>query len=93
MAYEKTGFPRGRPRKGELRPASPNAENQARWRAKNAEYYRVINRNYQSEWVAANPERAREIKRNTYLRKKLWEKDQEVKKLAEKADLILRMTR
>lgn len=72
--YEKikTGFPPGRPRKGELRPVSVGALKCQAWRMKNLEYYREKNRMYQRIWRSNNLERSREIKRNSDKRKRAW---------------------
>jgi hypothetical protein len=73
MAYKPTGYPRGRPRKGELRPTSPAAVKLAEWRERNYDHWIETNREYQREWRAKNPERSKEIDRNAQIRKKKWE--------------------
>lgn len=59
MAYVPTGFPRGRPRKGEIRPPTPGGVQQAKWRerqlALNPEEYRAQQAMYQQLWHLANP--------------------------------------
>lgn len=59
MAYVATGFPRGRPRKGEIRPLTPGGVAQAEWRRKqltlDTEGYRALLANYQRLWHLANP--------------------------------------
>jgi hypothetical protein len=72
MTYKPTGFPRGRPRKGEFRPRSPRAESIMKWRKKNYEYWLEKNREYQANWRSTNRERSKEISRNCYVRKKAW---------------------
>lgn len=68
----RTGYPRGRPRFGEVRPPSKNAMILAAWRERAGEAYRKYNREYQRMWAANNPERTREIKKGALLRKKAW---------------------
>jgi hypothetical protein len=75
MAYTPTGYPRGRPRKGELRPTSPAAVKLAEWRERNYDHWIEMNREYQREWRAKNPERSKEISRGTRIRKKKWEEE------------------
>lgn len=69
-----TGFPPGRPRKGELRPNSKSAA-----RAREAYALRAADPSYrrsraerQAEWRAKNPDRNAEIARKAYLRRKMW---------------------
>lgn len=61
-AYEKrrSGFPRGRPRKGEIRPPSIGAISQAKYRADNPELAAERNRIAQAKWQSENPEKRRE---------------------------------
>lgn len=77
MSYQPTGYKPGRPRKGEIRPPSPNAiavaeyrkrrhERDPEWSTKLAEY--------QANWVANNQDRSREIARDSNRRRKSWEK-------------------
>lgn len=74
--YKKTGYPRGRPRKGEIRPPSPNAIACANYRARRLavepEWREVLNE-YQSKWRASNLDRSRAQKRAANLRKKAWD--------------------
>ena len=83
--YKPTGYPRGRPRKGELRPISPQAEACAEWRAKNYDHWLEKNREYQANWRAKNLERSREISRGTRIRKKKWDADHVRNEFVEKA--------
>ena len=59
MAYTPTGFPLGRPRKGEIRPLTPGAENQRKRREKlkrkNPKAFNQFNAIYQQLWQLANP--------------------------------------
>ena len=64
-----TGYGRGRPKKGEERPLSKNAESAKKYRENN-EKWREYNRTKQAEWSEKNPERRREIARAYYARKK-----------------------
>ncbi|WP_407305335.1 hypothetical protein [Acinetobacter sp.] len=68
-----TGFPKGRPRTGEIRPLSVNAIKMAEYR-KNRQAcdptYKDAHNTRTSAWQAKNPERAREIARNSYKRRK-----------------------
>ena len=65
-----TGFKPGRPRAGELRLVSPNAEAQKRYRKKHKEKWNAYNLMMQKEWVAANPERSKEIAKGSRERAK-----------------------
>jgi len=80
MAYIKTGFPRGRPRKGDSRPNTPGGEAQRKYRekklAENSVEFRKENARKQREWYQKNPARAREIKKNYIRRQKLLEENQ-----------------
>jgi hypothetical protein len=87
--YQKTGYPRGRPRKGELRPVSKNAARCQLWRQEHLDHWREKNREYQANWRAANLERSNEIARNTYHRKKAWDKIPDAKILVEKTKMIM----
>lgn len=73
-AYEKrrSGFPMGRPRKGEVRPPSIGAISQAKYRADNPALSAERNLDAQTKWREANLERARAQKRAAYRRKKAW---------------------
>jgi hypothetical protein len=64
-----TGYKRGRPKLGEDRPPSKNAQDAKKYRAGN-EKWREYNRNKQAEWSEKNPERRREISREYYKRRK-----------------------
>jgi hypothetical protein len=66
----KTGYPRGRPRQGELRPPSAGAIAIAKYRKDHLEEQREYNRIKQAEWRANNRDRSNEISRNTAIRKK-----------------------
>jgi hypothetical protein len=70
-----TGFPRGRPRKGEIRPVTPGGLASAKWREENYELYLKRNREYSVKWRAKNPERAREIGQSYRNRARLWKND------------------
>jgi hypothetical protein len=73
-AYEKrrSGFPPGRPRKGEVRPPSIGAISQAKYRADNPVLSAERNLEAQTKWRESNLERARAQKRAAYKRKKSW---------------------
>jgi hypothetical protein len=74
-SYEKTGFPRGRPRFGEIRPLSVNAVKCSTWLErklkKDPKYAKVLAKR-QRDWRNKNLERAREISRQTWARRKQW---------------------
>ena len=75
MSYQPTGYPRGRPRKGEIRPPSPNAINIAKYRKRRHERdpeWKAVLAAQQAEWKANNSERSKEISRNTKIRAKSW---------------------
>jgi hypothetical protein len=55
MAYVPTGFPRGRPRKGEIRPPTPGALAQAKRRANMSAEEKQIQADYQRLWHLAHP--------------------------------------
>lgn len=58
MAHIPTGFPKGRPRKGELRPPTPGGVWQAEYRALQKEInpnWLKIQADYQRLWHLANP--------------------------------------
>jgi hypothetical protein len=74
--YKPTGFPRGRRRKGEVRPFSPNAEKQQRYRSTHRDHWLEKNREYQAAWREENYERSNEIARNARLCKKMWKTTQ-----------------
>ena len=71
--HMKTGFPRGRPRKGEVRPPSPNAIRTAEYRkarlANDPEFRKTLNA-YNKKWREENPERWKEIGREKNQRRK-----------------------
>jgi hypothetical protein len=66
----KTGYSRGRPRKNEVRPPSPNAIAMQKYRSKYSEKYKAYNRKTQAGWVTKNRERNIEnrLKRRAGLR-------------------------
>lgn len=74
--YKPTGYPRGRPRKGEIRPPSPNAIYCANYRkarlAQEPDWKKHLAK-LQADWRVANLERSRAQKRACYARKKAWE--------------------
>lgn len=75
--YKPTGFPRGRPRQGEIRPPSPAAQRHARYiqkRLATDPFFREQLNEYQRQWVKNNPMRAKEIAKATNLRKRKWKK-------------------
>lgn len=75
MTYVPTGYKPGRPRKGEVRPASPNAiamaEYRARRKLRDPTWLAKLAAD-QRRWYHANLERGREISRGVALRKKRW---------------------
>jgi hypothetical protein len=77
MAHERTGDKRGRPRRGEIRPATPggikSAEYRARQKRDNPEYL-LQQALYQQLWRLMNKERWIEIQRDSHLRSKRWKK-------------------
>ncbi len=79
--YVPTGYPRGRPRKGEIRPLSKPAKWQRKWRAENPELARKKSRVESAKWRAENPERYAMHQRNYLLRKKGWEEATEYRGL------------
>lgn len=69
----KTGYPTGRPRKGEIRPPNKNAVYQKIYQHKrknNDKNYKNQLAVYQYFWRLMNLERSREIKRDSALRLK-----------------------
>lgn len=72
-SYKKTGYPRGRPRAGEIRPISLHAERMRKYRERrligDPGWYEVLAAQTR-KWRANNPERANEIARDTYTRRK-----------------------
>ena len=72
--YKPTGFPKGRPRNGEIRPATPGGVHQKEFRAerKDDPEYKNQRALYSQLWKLANSERSREISRNSYRRAKTW---------------------
>lgn len=75
MSYVPTGFPRGRPRKGELRPQTYGAKKQAEWRAKQKaanDLYLLEQALYQQFWRLENIEKRRAQARAYYYRRKSW---------------------
>ena len=72
MAYIPTGFPRGRPRKGEIRPLTPGGVAQAEWRrqqlAKDPVGYRQLLADYQRMWQLAHPG-AKSLSQKKYLQR------------------------
>ena len=73
-AYDKrrSGFPVGRPRRGEVRPPSIGAIAQAKYRAENPELSAERNRIAQAKWQAANPEKRREATKAYRTRRDAW---------------------
>lgn len=69
-----TGFPVGRPRKGEIRPATPGASRQKEYREKyrNSQKYKDVQAMYQQFWRLSNPDRSNEIKRTSVTRQITW---------------------
>jgi len=73
--YDSTGYPRGRPRLGELRPPSLNAIRHANWldnRLKKDPEYKSVLAKRQADWKIRNLDRSREISRLTARRRKNW---------------------
>jgi hypothetical protein len=74
--HKPTGYSKGRPRKGEVRPPTPGGLYQAKLRAKrraeNEEYWKAYYAGQQAIWVANNPERQQAISRGSYIRAKGW---------------------
>lgn len=64
---QKTGFGRGRPRIGEVRPVSKLATYANNYRENNDDW-KEYNRIKQAEWATNNPERVKEIKRDSLAR-------------------------
>lgn len=82
-AYEKrrSGFPLGRPRKGEIRPPSIGAIEQAKYRADNPVLAAERNRIAQAKWYSENREKKREASKACRARKKGWNSLKAVKKV------------
>lgn len=76
--YTPTGYSKGRPRKGEIRPITPGGAHQSERRAKlkDSEEYKSIQAMYQQFWKLANYDRSKEIARNSRRRKKSWKESQ-----------------
>lgn len=83
--HKPTGFSRGRPRKGELRPPTPGGLWSAKWREENPELYLERNKQYVAKFRKENLERVLEIERNARIRAKLWKANQEINAIAEQA--------
>ena len=81
--YVPTGYPTGRPRRGEVRPLTAKMKALRAWRAANREHVLEQNREHQRKWRANNPERYAEIQRNVRLRKKQWDEAKEYRGLPE----------
>lgn len=67
-----TGWAKGRPRKGEIRPATDGGLWQAKYKEDHSEYVLLYQREYQRIWRENNRARHNEISRNALQRKKLW---------------------
>lgn len=77
-AYKPTGYPKGRPRKGEIRPPTPGGLKQRRFRESQVkklgrEAFNKLRADYQRRWRDDHLERAWEISRSSYLRRRAWE--------------------
>lgn len=72
--HKPTGYPKGRPRLGEVRPTTPGGIESKQWREANPELYLERNREYTRRWRANNYERVIEIEKNTVLRKQARKK-------------------
>lgn len=74
LAYTPTGFGKGRPRKGELRPATITGTAQAAYRAqhKDSPEWRAVQAMYQQFWYLANKDRVKQIKKEYLLRSEAW---------------------
>lgn len=70
----RSGYPRGRPRRGEIRPPSIGAIAQAKYRADNPEKARERTRIAVAKFTAENPERKKEQSKAYRIRKKECEK-------------------
>ena len=73
-----TGYSKGRPRKGEIRPVTLGGVKQTKYRTahKDDPEWKHIQAMYHQFWYYANRDRAQEIARNNYYRKKSWEEAQ-----------------
>lgn len=77
----RSGYPLGRPRKGEVRPPSIGGIAQAKYRADNPDLSAERNRIAQSKWYAENSEK-RLVQAKAYrLRKKGWDKLKSIEKV------------
>ena len=76
MAYVKTGYKRGRPRKGEMRPLTPARIKRLDWYEKNHNdpEFRKKRAAEQRKWYNNNVARARKLGREYYKRKVAWNK-------------------
>jgi hypothetical protein len=76
MAYVKTGYKRGRPRKGEMRPLTPARRKRLDWYEKNHKdpEFRKKRAAEHREWYNNNVAKARKISRDSYKRKVAWKK-------------------
>ena len=74
-SHKPTGFPRGRPRKDEIRPPTPGAIYQAKLRAKRKKdkNWLAIQAMYQQFWHLANPGKAKEYRKKSKQREVHWE--------------------
>lgn len=73
MAYKPTGYPTGRPRKGEIRPETKQGKACREWRERNREKNLEMQRMYNQKFREEQPERWAEIQRGVRLRKKGWD--------------------
>jgi hypothetical protein len=74
-SYQKTGFRRGRPRFGEIRPPSTNAIKHSNWlskRLKKDPKYKEVLAERQRDWRTKNLTRSNEISRQGVARRKQW---------------------
>lgn len=76
----KTGFPVGRPRKGELRPITESMKRKREYYAKRAKdpLFLAALAAKQAKWRAAHPLRNAEIAENGRRRQKIWNTIHEV---------------
>jgi hypothetical protein len=78
MPYVPTGYGRGRPRKGEVRPPTAGGIAQAQLKKKRLtedfEYWRAYYNEQQADWAARNPERAKQISTASSRRALGWKK-------------------
>ena len=74
MAYQPTGYPKGRPRRGEIRPLTKKTIARREWYYDHLDREQARNRAANLKFRIEQPERWKEINASSKLRAKLWDK-------------------